>query len=355
MSNPYENLPKRNYWSSAVGKAVDIYSDIYTPKFNITKDDKIMTAGSCFAQHIGSHLKKSGFNILDYEKYDSYYMSLEVAQKFGYGIYSGRYGNIYTVQQYLQLIKEALGIWRPSLEDLIWTKNGRFFDAFRPSIEPNGFSSEDELIKCREVHLSNVKRLISDSSLFIFTLGLTETWVNNENIAYPTAPGVIAGDFTGCNFKLFNFDTPEMIEQFEEILKILSAFKNDYFKFLLTVSPVPLTATAENRHVMVSTLSSKSKLRVVADYFYRKYPSVDYFPSYEIVINPWSKICSFNDNMRTVKSEAVDNVMEIFKKAHKIIVDQNDTDSIIGDNGDHNDVLCEEYLIETANLMHISS
>ena len=67
---------------------------------------KIATAGNCFAQHVGKHLKLNGFNVLDTEKSPNY-LPKNKAQNFGYEIYSARYGNIYTSIQLLELTKSV--------------------------------------------------------------------------------------------------------------------------------------------------------------------------------------------------------------------------------------------------------
>jgi hypothetical protein len=73
-------------------------SDLYQKKFDISPTDRIATAGSCFAQHIATHLRQRGYNILDVEP-PVPGMSRETAHKFGYALYSARYGNIYTSRQ----------------------------------------------------------------------------------------------------------------------------------------------------------------------------------------------------------------------------------------------------------------
>ena len=61
---------------------------------------------------------------------------------------------------------------------------------------------------------------------------------------------------------------------------------NRGLRFLLTVSPVPLTATNSGNHVLVATVDSKSRLRAVAGQLARTVSRVDYFPSYEIISAP---------------------------------------------------------------------
>ena len=50
--------------------------------------------------------------------------------------------------------------------------------------------------------------------------------------------------------------------------------RNPRIRFLITVSPVPLVATAEDRHVLVSTVYSKSVLRAVCGELEAQYDDV---------------------------------------------------------------------------------
>ena len=60
----------------------------------------------------------------------------------------------------------------------------------------------------------------------------------------------------------------------------------DPLRVVLTVSPVPLTATASDRHVLVANTYSKAVLRAVAEELYLESPYIDYVPSFELVTNP---------------------------------------------------------------------
>ena len=87
---------------------------------------------------------------------------------------------------------------------------------------------------------------------------------------------------------------------------------NPKLKILLTVSPVPLTATATDQHVMVATMQSKSILRAVAGALAGDDPDVDYFPSYEIVSSPPFRGVFFEPNQRNVTESGVNFVMQTF-------------------------------------------
>ena len=83
---------------------------------------------------------------------------------------------------------------------------------------------------------------------------------------------------------------------------------------LLTVSPVPLIATYENRHVLQSTTYSKAVLRAVAQEVCDSMALVDYFPSYEIITTHAHKGRYFKEDLRDVTWGGVENVMNVFKR-----------------------------------------
>ncbi|WP_201304707.1 GSCFA domain-containing protein, partial [Vreelandella titanicae] len=190
MNNPYKGLPEKNFWGKAVRDRHYYDLDNLSQPIDLKLHYKIATAGSCFAQHIGRHLQRSGFKYLDMEPKPSFIDDVD-AKRFGYNVYSCRYGNIYSTRQLLQLTQEALGYRQP--QEIIWTRNGRYFDALRPSVDPVGYDDSDSVFKSRKKHLAAVKMMLEEVDVFVFTLGLTEAWVSTvDETVYPTAAGTIA-------------------------------------------------------------------------------------------------------------------------------------------------------------------
>ena len=346
--NPYTHLPKSAFWKSGVAQENPyLIENLYKKKFNIQANTKIATAGSCFAQHISRHLKINGYKILDVEPPPPG-LPENLRKKFGYSTYSARYGNIYTVRQLLQLAQEVAGDWTP--ENYVWEKDGRFFDALRPSIEPEGLDTPKEVIEHRKYHLSRVRTLFETLNLFIFTLGLTEMWTDKQSgTVYPTAPGTLVGKFDSATYTFKNAQFSEIIDDFNRFQKVLKKIRNNKpFKILLTVSPVPLTATASGNHVLVSTIQSKSILRAVAGQLSTNQRNIDYFPSFEIVTNPRLHSSSFSDNLRSVRDETVEIVMRHFFGEHHAInekaADQESTKQVSKSSVE--DIQCEEALME---------
>lgn len=315
--NPYIGLPESSYWKLAVANhETTSVRGLYKRRFSLS-GKQIATAGSCFAQEIAKGLRRNGYSVIDKEPSpNTPEVRGELEASYGYKLYSARHGNIYTVRQLLQLTKESLGLVEYPHESYIWTKNGRYYDAFRPSVEPDGLPSAQEVILQRMDHIRRFEAVIREANIFIFTMGLTETWMHRElGVVYPTAPGVIAGEFDPDIYRFHNFSFQETYDDFVEFRAIFKSV-NPEAKFLITVSPVPLTATAADTHVLVSTVRSKSILRAVAAQIYEEFDDVDYFPSYELFSTPFLGESQFKDNRRTVKREGVDAVMRIFFEEH---------------------------------------
>lgn len=354
MKSPYDDLPRSSFWRSAVAEADPAALDgLYRKRFEILREDRIATAGSCFAQNVARYLRKNGYSIVDTETLPDW-MPSDVARNFGYGLYSARYGNIYTVRQLRQLVEDSLG--GTVREDDVWEKDGRFYDALRPSVEPQGLDSREEVLAHRRHHLAQVAEMLRTTDVFVFTLGLTEAWeLKSTGTVYPTAPGVIAGVFDEAAYRFVNFDMFEIFEDLAAVREKLLVV-NPAMRFLLTVSPVPLTATASGDHVLAATIRSKSILRAVCSAFYDRFDDIDYFPSYEIITSPGARSAFFAENLRSVTETGVEAVMKVFFAAHagdawvtgpateKVAVNRRRGEDEEASEAD--DVVCEEALLE---------
>jgi len=312
MSSPYQDLPQRAYWKTGVVK--QNWTELYRRKFAITPRTRVMTAGSCFAQNIARYMRARGYKVIDTEPAPKG-LTGSAAKAYGYKLYSARYGNIYTARQLTQLAHEAFGRFEPA--NAVWTKDGRYYDALRPSVEPEGMETEGEVLAQRRDHLARVRTAFENADLCIFTFGLTEAWVHKKSgTVYPTAPGTIAGTFDPEIYEFRNFTFAEVYDDFVRFRRLLKDQQKCDLKFLVTVSPVPLTATASMNHVLPATVYSKSVLRAVAGQLVDEFEDVDYFPSYEMIATPFFQQDAFDDNLRTVRSRAIDKVMSIFFQAH---------------------------------------
>ena len=308
-SHPYTDLPKQAFWKTAVVEPDPCQIDLgWKSKSPINRSTKIITAGSCFAQHISKSLKENNFNWLDSEPAPNDLLPAEHAMR-GYGIFSFRTGNIYTAALLKQWVMWVTGKTVQSTEHFL--DDGRYFDPFRPSLTVEGFSSAETMLEARRTTLAAMLEAIKRADLFIFTLGMTEAWLNKGGMAYPMCPGTIRGAFSAEDHVFHNYNEREVARDLTEAIDELRRI-NPSLRFLLTVSPVPLTATASRQHVLTATTYSKSVLRSVAGYLAQIDKDIDYFPSYELITAPAFKGQSFEQNMRSVSSEGVAFVMRQF-------------------------------------------
>jgi hypothetical protein len=307
--NPYEQLPTQSFWKAVI-HATPPHAVQFDcgKKFTFPPTAAFVTAGSCFAQHFAKKLAERGGNVLIAEQ--RHPLTAENSAH-GYNIFSARYGNIYTTRQLLEILQQAFAI-RPTIYDFGTRDDGRWVDMLRPRAVPMGFSSEEQGRADRDFHLAMVRKLISEMDVLVFTLGLTETWVNSEqNYCYPVVPGAIAGEFIESKHTFKNLNFNEVTEDLRAILQIIASHNIDT-KVILTVSPVGLVATVEQRNVLVSTSASKSILRAAADEIVREFTHVDYFPSFEIITSPYTQGNFWAEGLRDVTEKGVDCVMGIF-------------------------------------------
>ncbi|MEZ4752796.1 MAG: GSCFA domain-containing protein [Bdellovibrionota bacterium] len=301
FKHPYKDLADTNYWSKSISK-IKMEEVDHVVKFPtlIGPETKVATAGSCFAQHVARALMKSGLN---------YYVPETGPEDLGFGLFSARFGNIYTAKQLLQLFDRAYGLFKP-IETHWMDKEDKYIDPYRPNIGQR-FESFEELEVDRAKHLSAVCEMFENLDVFVFTLGLTESWLNvRDGAVYPVAPGVISKNIDQNQYQFKNFTYDEVVADLTDFLGKLRSV-NKTAKMILTVSPVPLIATYEDRHVLSSTTLSKSILRSAADTISNNFSFVEYYPSYEIITGNFNKGEYFAEDLRGVLDKGVNHVMRL--------------------------------------------
>ena len=312
-NHPYRGLPDSQFWSRAVTWAPPGGLDpVVNTRFRVGVDDRIATMGSCFAQHLSRHLSRSGLHYFVPEQAPDTMVSSEAASR-QYGTFSARYGNVYTVAQAVQLFQRAYGSFVP--DEKPWDRpDGVLVDPFRPLVEPGGFADAAALDADRDRHFAAVRSVFEDSDVVVFTLGLTEAWRSrSDGAVFATAPGVNGGSWDTERYEFVNYDIDQVRADLFEYCELVRSV-NPKVRILLTISPVPLIATYEPRHVLVSTTVSKSVLRVAADEALRRFDFVDYFPSYEMIAAASATRNYFAPDLREVEDRGVSHVMRVFSR-----------------------------------------
>ncbi len=133
-----------------------------------------------------------------------------------------------------------------------------------------------------------------------------------DGAVYPICPGVDGGVFDPKKYVFHNLDVNEVYEDIRLFIKELRLI-NPNAEILLTVSPVPLAATAEpDAHVLAATTYSKAVLRAAAGMLNKRMQRVHYFPSFEIITGAASRGAYYADDLRNVTEDGVSHVMRLF-------------------------------------------
>lgn len=302
--HPYKGLPTRSFWGRGVARDFDPAAVVTAEGPLLRTGECLASMGSCFASNIVPHIEAAGY---DYVRTESPHPQVaHLPENLGYRNFSAAYGNVYTVRQMRQLIERSTGAFTPA-EDR-WHDADAVIDPFRPGLAyPASSDLEFEVIT--RSHLDATRDAFARADVIVLTLGLTEGWESTiDGAVYPTCPGTVAGTFDHTWHRFHNFTAAEVAADLSATITAIREF-NPSARFIVTVSPVPLVATADGRHVLEATVYSKSVLRVAAEEVVRATPDVTYFPAYEIVTGPQAPTSFFDADRRSVSPEAVGVVM----------------------------------------------
>lgn len=338
MILPYEDGNKNRFWSQAVKSPLENNQNIAIENLLdfIDEDSVVSSAGSCFAQHIGKNLINRKFSFL-LSKFSDYRL-----ESFGLG-------NIYTTKQLRQWLEFCNRQRDWSEETNYKDEHDRYFDYLIP--HRKAVSTLKELEDNRDKIATEFLKNLQKSDVFIFTCGLTETWqtINEEVLA--SAPGTSFGLFDPQKHKLINLSFEEVLDDLKEIERLIY-FINPEIKFIYTVSPVPLTATAESEHILIANNFSKALLRAAVGTHVKLSKNANYFPSYELITHNTVGDWRFEKNLRSVSDAGVEFVMRHGFNEHE---KQKSLKSTKVTTESSQEIYCEEQKLETFNRVQSSN
>jgi hypothetical protein len=316
MTNFYKNQPSESFWLKTVKSGMLPSSN---PKFMLSPQDKMMMAGSCFAGRL-AHALSGTENFLVTEtlppifEFPFNFVGCQtdprsVHNTYEYGLFTARYGNVYSVRQLLQLFSRAFGKFKP-IDDCWVRQDGTFVDAFRPNINPEGYVTKKELLADREYHLRCVRDAFEQMDVLVFTGGFCEVWRSKyDGAVYPLYP--MSFNQREDAYEFCTLYCSEIIADFDEFCALLKSV-NPKAKIILTVSPVPLLATARDEHVVTASIATKSTLRAAFMEIADKHESVSYFPSYDFTMASAYTGYRYFDSTDCRTFIAVDEIMDFF-------------------------------------------
>jgi GSCFA family len=274
------------------------------PKFKLRRDDKFYAIGSCFARGLENALAKHGIAV---ESAAPEFARLQAANKEVSGL---GFTNKYNTYSILNELRWALDPDSEFPRDSIVQLTETTWDDphTTPTLE---FADLEETLERRAL-MQTVTKRIANCRAVILTLGLAEVWRDVKADVFVNRtpiPSFLKTDPARYEFHLTGF--AQNMANLEAIHSLLTQYGHPDVHIVVTVSPVPLMNTFSTIDIVVANTWAKSLLRTVAQEWATAHSNVDYFPSYEIVLNS-DRSAVWETDLRHVKGAGAQHVMELF-------------------------------------------
>ena len=281
------------------------FSPVVQVQFRIRREDKLFAIGSCFARGIENALKARGFQVesaaRDFEQFHT---------KQGQRVTALGFTNKYTTYSMLNELSWALD---PSARfpeaSLVDLGAERCIDPHvNPTLEVTGRAGTLE----RRRIMQQVNSRVRDCRVVFLTLGLVEVWYDEAaKVHLNTTPTEEMRErFPGrYSFQVTSY--PQNLENLEKLHALLTRHGHPQLQIVVTTSPVPLNLSFSGQDVVVANTYSKSTLRAVAQDFAAAHANVQYFPSYEMVMNSRREL-AWEEDLRHVQGGMTAHVMDEF-------------------------------------------
>lgn len=283
------------------------FSAVVQPEFKISKQDRLFAIGSCFARGIESALKGRGFSVesaaTDFDRFSTVGDKKVTALGF-----TNKYTTYSMLNELTWALDPAAKFPEASLVDL---DSARCID---PHINPTLEVTDRAGTLERRRVIREVNARIRDCRVVFMTLGLVEVWYDSQAEVYlNTTPTREMQQRHPGRYQFAASNYLQNLDNMEKLHALLSIYGHPQLQMVVTTSPVPLNATFTGQDIVVANTYSKSTLRAVAQDFAAGHDNVQYFPSYEIVMNS-QRDMAWEDDLRHVKGAMTQHVMDLFMR-----------------------------------------
>jgi hypothetical protein len=238
--------------------------------------NELLTTGSCFADDLGKWLKGNKFSV-EVNPFGTTYNPISIHRALLFSL------NKKTVAQ----------------ENLIEQNENWYHFDFHSQ-----WSSNDASILASKLNrqLSHVGDQLRKTKTIIITYGTS--WVYEHN----TSKDIVANchKVPGKNFRKYLLSEVQIVDSFKELHNTIKK-ANPEARFILTVSPVRhLKDTVELNQV------SKATLRLACHSIVSQWDSVEYFPSYEIMMDDLRDYRFYKEDMIHPTETAIEYIAQKF-------------------------------------------
>ncbi|MBS7333723.1 MAG: GSCFA domain-containing protein [Weeksellaceae bacterium] len=244
--------------------------------FKINHQHKILTIGSCFSDEMGNRLVELKFDGL-----------------------INPYGIIFNAYSIQNLIERSIQKRYFTIDDV--HQNGEQFFCFDVHSSFNALSSDEILLNLNST-VDRVHNQIHNCDVLMITLGTS--WVYERNDTSEIVANCHKND--AKQFKKVLLTTEENFKSLDLIAFQVTKI-NPNIKIITTVSPV--------RHIkdgMVENNVSKARLIDALYQLDLKYEQVEYFPSYELVLDDLRDYRFYKEDLIHPTNQAIEYIWEKF-------------------------------------------
>ncbi len=270
---------------------MDFRTKIEIPKSDliISHENRIMMLGSCFIENIGGLLSKNKFNV-NLNPFGILYNPTSISQalKFLCEDKTLTYTDIF----------EYKGIWH--------------------SFWHHGSFSNVDKDKCLSTINNSMRKASEDlkqSDILFITFGTAYIFINKEN---DTTVGN-CHKLPASAFNRYRLDVNDIVDDWQSLINTLSII-NPRLQIILTVSPIRHLKDGAHENQL-----SKSTLLLAIDKLQKQNPQINYFPSYEIVLDELRDYRFYKEDMIHPNETAIKYIWNKFAETYF----NGDTNSII--------------------------
>ena len=284
-----------------------VFVPVLNPAFRIDKGDRLFAIGSCFARGIERALKARGFRVesaaTDFDQF-----SVVGEKKVTALGFTNKYTTYSMLNELSWALDPAIRFPEASLVDL---------DAERcidPHINPTLVVTDHAGTLERRRIIREVTHRIADCRVVFLTLGLVEVWYDAQaEVHLNTTPTPEMQRLYPGRYEFMASNYLQNMDNMESLYALLSAHGCPDLHIIITTSPVPLQATFTGQDIVLANTYSKSTLRAVAQDFAAAHENVQYFPSYEIVMNS-ERDRAWEGDLRHVTGAMANHIMDVFMR-----------------------------------------
>ena len=248
----------------------------------ISHSDTISLIGSCFTLSIGNKLSQSGFET-DINPFGIIYNPITISESL----------ESITTKKFLKN------------EDLVF--DGNYYKAYS---HHGDFRSQTEqgLLEMINQRIEISNNIIKKSKYLILTLGSSWVYIHNETQR-------VMGNCHKMNANLFT----KKLLSIDQVYKSLSRSINLFFsnnqntdpKVIITISPIRHWKDGYRENQI-----SKSILHLATEEICKENPRVEYFPSYEILMDDLRDYRFYSEDMLHPNKLAIDYIWEKFQASY---------------------------------------